>query len=88
MASYGMVEQNANRLVPMYAARVADLRAGEFVGVICDGCGHASDVSVEAVQSRVAGSTFVNRLGTKLRCDRCGERGQVIVNARRALGYA
>lgn len=74
--------------VPMYAARVADLRAGHSVGVICDQCGHAANVSVETVQDRVAGWTFVNKLGLKLRCAKCGERGKVIVNARRALGYA
>jgi hypothetical protein len=62
-------------------------RAGTWLGCICDHCGHAADVASEDVQNRVSGSVFVNKLGMNWRCEKCGERGKVIVNARRALGY-
>jgi hypothetical protein len=82
-------EQNENiKLVPMYAARVADLRAGTFVSVICDACGHSAHVAAEAIQDRLPGFEPIKYLDAKLRCDACGERGNVVVDCRRALGYA
>ena len=49
------VEQNTNKIVPMYSARVEDLRTDEYVGVICDGCGQAGDIAVTTIQDRVPG---------------------------------
>ena len=80
-------EQSPNKIVPLYAARVENLRAGSFVGVICDGCGHSAHVAAEVIQNKLPGSEPIKYLGVKLRCDACGERGRVILDVRRALGY-
>jgi len=81
------MEQNTNKVVPLYAARVEDLRPGSFVGVICDACGHSSHVASETIQNKLPGSEPIQYLGIKLRCEACGERGRVILDVRRALGY-
>jgi len=80
-------EQSPNKIVPLYAARVENLRPGTFVGVICDACGHSAHVASETIQDRLPGSEPIKYLDKKLRCDSCGERGNVIIDARRALGY-
>ena len=64
-----------------------DLRVGEFLGCICDSCGHASTVPVLMILQRVSGSMPINELGDKLRCQKCDTLGDVIVDARRALGH-
>jgi hypothetical protein len=74
-----MPEQNPNkpRMVPLYAARVEDLREGQFVGVICENCGHAADVAVQAIQARMSGRSFVSHIDRRLKCDKCGKSGKV-----------
>jgi primosomal protein N' len=73
-------------MVPMYAARVADLRRGFFVTVTCRSCGHAAELAVNHLRERLEASEFVKLLGPQFRCRQCGERGAT-VDARRALGH-
>jgi len=82
------MEQTGNKLVPRYAARVENLRPGTWVVVICSACGHAADIASATIQARLPGYLPVDALEKKLRCDRCGTIGKVVVDSRRALGYA
>jgi hypothetical protein len=74
------------RMVPLYVARVADLRVGTFVGVICRNCGHVAEVAVVALRGRLPPHMFVKHLGPQFRCQLCGHKG-ADVDARRALGH-
>jgi hypothetical protein len=73
-------------LVPLFAARVRDLRPGYFVLVTCKGCGHAAELAVNQLRERLAAGAFVKHLGSQFRCRRCGGKGAA-VDARRALGH-
>lgn len=80
-------EQIQNRIVPWYAAKVRDLRPGNVIGCICGKCGHAAEITVEAIQAKLQPYVNVNELGQHLRCQRCKKRGGMDFNARAALGY-
>jgi hypothetical protein len=73
-------------MVPLYAARVADLRRGTVVVVTCRACEHAAELPAEELRRRVLASAFVKHLGTRFRCRRCGQRDAAI-DARQALGH-
>jgi primosomal protein N' len=73
-------------MVPLYAARVADLRLGYFVGVTCRRCGHIADVPVILLRERLSRHEFVKTLGPQFRCRECHHKG-ANVDARGALGY-
>jgi uncharacterized OB-fold protein len=74
------------RMVPLYLARIADLRHGSVVAVTCRGCGHVTELTVSQLRQRLAPSFFAKRLGPRLRCRQCGRKG-VEIDARRALGH-
>jgi primosomal protein N' len=74
------------RMVPLYAARVADLRLGYFVGVICRRCGHIADLPVVLFRERLSRHEFAKNLGPQFRCRECRHKG-ANVDARGALGY-
>jgi hypothetical protein len=73
-------------MVPLYAARVADLRVGFFVSVRCRACGHVAELPVVRLRERLPRSEFVKHLGPRFRCESCGQRGAE-VDARQALGH-
>ena len=73
-------------MVPLYVARVADLRRGRAVSVTCRGCGHVAELAVDELRKLLAPSELVKHLGPRFRCRRCGHKGAV-VDARRALGH-
>jgi hypothetical protein len=73
-------------MVPLYAARVADLRRGAVIVVTCRACEHVAELSVEELRRRVLASAFVKHLGHRFRCRRCGQRGATL-DARQALGH-
>lgn len=75
-----------SQIVPMYQARVSDLRDGTTIAAWCIHCRHKSEVAVAAVKARASEHAFVKHLGKSLRCSRCGGKGAEI-NARRALGH-
>jgi hypothetical protein len=73
-------------MVPLYIARIADLRVGTKVGVICQKCGHLAEVSALTLRERLPRDEFVKHIGVRFRCQRCGHKGAQI-DARGALGY-
>jgi hypothetical protein len=84
-------EQNANKAamaVAMYQARVSDLDPAVTVTVCCYGCDHEAEVSCREIIARLPGYTPVKDLNRHFRCENCGLKGQVVVDARRALATA
>jgi hypothetical protein len=74
------------RMVPLYVARVADLRVGTFVGVTCRNCGHLAEIAAVVLRERLPPHEFVKHLGPQFRCRLCDFKG-ADVDARRALGH-
>jgi hypothetical protein len=74
------------RMVPLYIARVADLRVGTFLAVTCRGCGHLAEIPALTLRARLPLDAFVKRLGPQFRCRHCNHKGADI-DARGALGY-
>jgi Na+-translocating ferredoxin:NAD+ oxidoreductase RNF subunit RnfB len=74
-------------MVPLYIARVADLRVGQSVSVTCRNCGHVSEIAAAQLREKVAKHEFVKHLGPQFRCRLCGFKGAE-VDARRALGHS
>jgi hypothetical protein len=72
--------------VPLQAARVADLRHGFFVKVICESCGHSKEVAVNHLRQKLPPFAFLKQVGLVFRCQQCKHKG-ADVDARRALGY-
>ena len=68
-------------MVPLYAARIADLGPGDFVKIDCGACSHTALVT----------PAFLSRLGLeqhrkvldlrdRVRCRGCGARGRAVVS--------
>jgi hypothetical protein len=74
------------RMVPLYVARVADLRIGRFVAVTCRRCGHVAELPVVHLKDRLPRNELVKHLGPRFRCRQCHHKGAE-VDARSALGY-
>jgi hypothetical protein len=66
--------------------RVAELRHGFFVKVVCEACGHSKEVAANHLRQRLPPFAFVRQLGLVFRCQQCSYKGAK-VDARRALGY-
>jgi hypothetical protein len=49
-----MVHSFRQRMVPLYIARIVDLRVGTKVGVTCQKCGHLAEVPAPAGRVREA----------------------------------
>jgi DNA-directed RNA polymerase subunit RPC12/RpoP len=73
-------------MVPLYLARVADLRVGRFIALRCRRCGHRAEITVMTLRERLARDAFVKQLGHQFRCTACGHKGAAI-DARHALAY-
>jgi hypothetical protein len=73
-------------MVPLYVARVADLRIGNVVSVTCRTCGRVAELRVSDLRQRLPLSDFVKHIGLRFRCQQCGSKGAE-VDARRALGH-
>ncbi|HZS85663.1 MAG TPA: hypothetical protein VFA50_22540 [Stellaceae bacterium] len=74
------------RMVPVYLARIADLRVGARVSVRCASCGHTAELAAMVLRERLSLDLLVKRLGPQFRCRNCGHKG-ARVNAKEALGY-
>lgn len=72
-------------VVPLYAARVRDLRTGRSIAITCL-CGHVGIVPVWLVRLKRPLDDRILDLGSWCRCRICHERGHVYVDAKRALG--
>jgi hypothetical protein len=73
------------RMVPLYAARVENLRIGRFVAATCRHCGHLAELPVARLREKLAPSAFIKHLGPHFRCRQCHRKGAG-VDARGALG--
>jgi hypothetical protein len=73
-------------MIPLYVARVADLRINGLVAARCRSCGHVAELSVARLREKLRRDAFVRHLGAQFRCTACGHKGAEI-DARRALGY-
>jgi hypothetical protein len=73
-------------MVPLYVARVADLRYGKSLSVTCRHCGHVAEIAVSWLRPLLPLRGFVKHLGPHFRCRQCGHKGAEI-DARRALGH-
>jgi DNA-directed RNA polymerase subunit RPC12/RpoP len=74
------------RMVPLYIARIADLRVGQTVSITCRRCRHAADLAAVHLREWLPRDVFVKQIGPRFRCRKCGHKGAE-VDARRALGY-
>jgi primosomal protein N' len=74
------------RMVPLYVARVADLRVGTSISVTCRDCGHVAEVPALTIRAKVHPDEFVKPIGGRFRCTLCNFKGANI-DARRALRY-
>jgi hypothetical protein len=76
----------SSRMVPLYVVRVADLRVGRMVGVVCQKCGHVAEVRALTLRERLPRDEFVKHIGIRFHCQRCGHKSAEI-DVRGALGY-
>ena len=53
------------RTVPLYVARVADLRVGTKISVTCRKCGHVAEVASLTLRERLEPSEFVRWIGPR-----------------------
>ena len=70
-------------MVPLYAARVCDLRPGDFVRVEC-ACGHDEMIPAATLTQglRLGPDERIIDLAPRLRCRECDERGKVVVSVK------
>jgi hypothetical protein len=75
-------------MVPMFAARVADLKPGSAVRVTCRNpdCGLEAELETDTLRRRLKLTEYVKRVLPRFRCTRCG-RKNVDLDARHALGH-
>ena len=74
------------RMVPLYIARVVDLRFGKSISVRCRACGHVAELSAATLREKLPRDAFIKHLGPQFRCWLCGHKGAEL-DARRALGH-
>lgn len=74
------------RMVPLYVARVADLRVERSVTVSCRHCPHVAELSVVRLREKLSLNEFIKHLGPQFRCQLCKRKGAKI-DARNALGF-
>jgi hypothetical protein len=67
-------------MVPLYAARVSDLKPGDFVRVECS-CGHDGLIHPAALTSLgLAPEDRITHLAPRLRCQQCDQRGKALIS--------
>jgi hypothetical protein len=67
-------------MIPLYAARVSDLKPGDFVGVECV-CGHDEMIPAVALAQglRLWPDERIVNLPPRLRCRKCDVKGRAVV---------
>ena len=70
-------------MVPLYAARVEDLKPGDFVFSQC-ACGHSMTLPPNSLCDglRLSADFKIADLAPRLRCRECDERGHAVVSIR------
>jgi len=73
-------------MVPLYAARVSDLKSRDFVLVECGACGHDGMIHPSAVPSLgLRPDERVVDLASRLRCRECDAKGKAVVSVKWAV---
>ena len=77
------MENMGVEMVPLYAARIADLGPGDLVKVDCAACSHTALLST-AILDRLGldPRLKVLDLTPRVRCGRCGAGGRAIIGIR------
>jgi hypothetical protein len=69
-------------MVPLYAARIADLGGGDLVQIECT-CGHITLLTAPMLAAAgVAAEQKLIDLSARLRCRECDARGRAIVSVK------
>jgi hypothetical protein len=70
-------------MVPLYAARVSDLEAGDFINVECV-CGHDGLIPAAALTQglRLRPDDRILDLVPRLRCRECDVKGKAVVSVK------
>jgi hypothetical protein len=69
-------------MVPLYAARIADLGAGDLVQIECS-CGHVALLTAPMLATAgVAADQKLVDLSARLRCRECDARGRTVVSVK------
>ena len=69
-------------MVPLYAARIADLGAGDLVQIECT-CGHVTLLTAPMLATAgVAADEKLVDLSVRLRCRECDARGRAVVSVK------
>jgi hypothetical protein len=69
-------------MVPLYAARIADLDAGDLVQIEC-ACGHVTLLTAPMLATAgVAAEEKLVDLSARLRCRECDARGRAVVSVK------
>jgi hypothetical protein len=69
-------------MVPLYAARIADLSAGDLVQIEC-ACGHVTLLTAPMLATAgAAAEQKVMDLSARLRCRECDARGRAVVSVK------
>jgi hypothetical protein len=69
-------------MLPLYMARLRDLRRGDLIKIDCAACDHVALLTPEALLLRLGGNRAAKVLDLKerLRCRGCGRRGRAVVS--------
>jgi hypothetical protein len=74
---------NRGKMVPLYSARVSDLKPGDFVQVECV-CGHDEMIPAAALTQglRLRPDDRILDLAPRLRCRECDVKGRAVVSVK------
>jgi len=68
-------------MVPLYLARIEDLRPGDFVKIDCAGCSHTALLAPAVLnQLGLSPRDKVLDLKKRVRCRGCGARGRAVIS--------
>ena len=76
-------------MLPLYAARVSDLKPGDFMIVECTSCGHDGLINPSALPSLGLGpNERIVDLVPRLRCREGDQKGEAVVSIKRGASDA
>ena len=67
-------------VVPLHAARLADLGPGDLIRVECYVCGHNTLMEATSLSARLGSASHVRDLALRLRCRECDIKGRAVVS--------
>jgi hypothetical protein len=67
-------------MLPLYSARISDLKPGDFVVVECGSCGHDGLIHPALASLGLGPNERIIDLAPRLRCRECDARGRAIVS--------